>query len=238
MINIKSLSKSYRSQKVLSDLNLEIPRGGVTGIFGPNACGKTTLIKCLLGQVFPDTGEIWLDGQKSDGGAFFRKKIGYMPQTPVFPAHLSFRELLNMLEKLRGHPAAERNFLIEYFQLHSILHRPLEQLSGGTKQKVAAVVAFMFQPPIVLLDEPTVGLDPLAAIAFKDLVLEKARDGVTILFVSHIISEIEKLADSMTFLNEGKALFMGSPEDLLKKTGSERIEKAIVKLFKEKGEHR
>jgi Cu-processing system ATP-binding protein len=235
MIHIKSLSKTYGSQKVLRDLNLDIPRGGVTGILGPNACGKTTLVKCLLGQVFPDAGEIWLDGERSDGGAFFRQKIGYMPQTPVFPDHLTLLELLNMLEKLRGAPASARDFLIGYFQLQSFLNRPLEKLSGGTKQKVAAVIAFMFEPPIVLLDEPTVGLDPLAAVAFKEFVLQKANQGATILFVSHIISEIEKLASSMAFLNEGQVLFSGTPEDLLLKTGAEQIEKALVHLFTKSG---
>lgn len=238
MIQAKRITKCFSGRRVLKDLNFTIKKNSVTGIVGPNACGKTTLIKCMLGQVFPTTGQIWIDGENSDGSEIFRKKIGYMPQTPRFPAHLSLRELLQMLESLQGKSSQSRQALVEHFNLQSIMDQPLEQLSGGTKQKVSAVIAFMFDPPIVLLDEPTVGLDPLAAVALKDLILDRAQHGTTIVLVTHLISEIEKLATEMIFLDEGEIAFEGAPRELLATTGATHLEKAIVKLFQNRTEKR
>ena len=231
MIEIRSLSKSYGICKVLGAIDLKITKGSVTGIVGPNACGKTTLIKCILGLVLPTSGEVWIDGQESDSHGEFRRKIGYMPQTPAFPAHLCLRELLNMLENLRGQAAPSRQTLVDYFGLDPILNQALDQLSGGTRQKVAAVIAFMFDAPIVILDEPTVGLDPIAAVLFKDLVLNRAEQGTTIVLVSHIMTEIEKLAGDMAFIDEGKIVFAGPIADLLRQAGVSQLERAITHLF-------
>lgn len=231
MIEIKSLTKFYGSRKVLNNVSLNIKRGVITGIIGPNACGKTTLMKCLLGLVVQTEGEVWIDGEKSDALGAFRKKIGYMPQAPIFPQNLTILELLNMLEKLRGESANSREELIEYFGLKKILNQSLDQLSGGTQQKVAAVIAFMFNAPLIILDEPTVGLDPVTAVRFKDLVLARAKNGATIILVSHIMSEIEQMANEMVFINEGNIIFSGTIADLLKKTNSEKLERSVIRLF-------
>lgn len=231
MIAIKSLTKFYGSRKVLNNVNLMIKKGIITGIVGPNACGKTTLMKCLLGLSIQTKGEVWIDQEKSDALGSFRKKIGYMPQAPIFPQNLTILELLDMLEKLRGEPADSREELIEYFGLKKILNQSLEQLSGGTQQKVAAVIAFMFNAPLIILDEPTVGLDPVTAVRFKDLVLTRAKNGTTIILVSHIMNEIEQMANEMVFINEGNVIFSGTIADLLKKTNSEKLERSVIRLF-------
>lgn len=231
MIDIRSLSKTYNSRKVLRNLNLTIKKGSVTGIVGPNACGKTTLIKCILGLVVPTSGELWIEGSRTDSRGDYRRKIGYMPQTPSYPGNLCLRELLDMLENLRGEIALSRKELVHYFALENILDQPLEQLSGGTRQKVAAVIAFMFEVPLVILDEPTVGLDPLAAAKFKEFVLKKAQQGTTIILVSHIMSEIQQLASEMAFINEGEIAFSGGLEDLLKQAGTSHLETAVNQLF-------
>jgi len=238
MIEIRSLVKFYGPRKVLNNLNLNIPKGSITGIVGPNACGKTSLIKCILGLAVPTTGEIWIDGKKVDGLGEFRRKIGYMPQTPTFPGNLCLRELLDMLEDLRGQTAPSRSDLINYFALEKIQNQPLEQLSGGTRQKVAAVIAFMFDAPIIILDEPTVGLDPLTAVHFKDLVLRRAQQGTTVIFVSHILTEIEKMANEMVFINDGEVVFSGSIPALLQQTGASELDRALITLFESHKEQR
>lgn len=231
MIEIRSLSKFYGPHEILGTIDLKIKTGSVTGIVGPNACGKTTLIKCILGLVIPTSGEVLIDGEQTDCRGEFRRKIGYMPQTPAFPAHLCLRELLDMLENLRGQAAPSRQALIAYFGLDPILNQALDQLSGGTRQKVAAVIAFMFDAPIVILDEPTVGLDPMAAMLFKDLVLRRAEQGTTIILVSHIMTEIEKLAGEMAFINDGKIVFAGPIADLLLRAGVAQLDRAVIHLF-------
>lgn len=231
MIDIRSLSKSYGSHKILKNLSLKIKKGAVTSIVGPNACGKTTLIKCILGLVVPTSGELWIDGERTDARGEFRRKIGYMPQTPTFPGNLCLRELLDMLENLRGTPAQSRNEMVRYFGLENILSQPLAQLSGGTRQKVAAVIAFMFKAPLVILDEPTVGLDPVTSLHFKELVLQEAERGTTIILVSHIMTEVEKMATEMAFINEGEIAFSGALTDLLEKAGTPHLENAVTELF-------
>jgi Cu-processing system ATP-binding protein len=231
MIKIHSFSKNYGPHHVLNAVDLEIRKGSIMGIVGPNACGKTTLIKCLLGLVMPTSGEIFIDNEKLDRQGRFRKKIGYMPQIPSYPNNLCLVELLDMLENLRQTPAPRREELINYFDLKSALHQPLEQLSGGTKQKVSAVIAFMFDPPIIILDEPTVGLDLLTSIYLKELILKAVGKGTTIIFVSHIIAEIEKLATEMTFIDEGRVVFSGPVASLLQKMNAVQLEQAIAQLL-------
>ena len=231
MIEVRSLVKFYGARKVLNNLSLNITKGSITGIVGPNACGKTSLIKCILGLAVPTTGEIWIDGKKVDGLGEFRRKIGYMPQTPTFPGNLCLRELLDMLEDLRGQSASSRAELINYFALEKVQNQSLDQLSGGTRQKVAAVIAFMFNAPIIILDEPTVGLDPLTAVHFKDLVLSRAQQGTTFIFVSHILPEIEKMAKEMIFMNDGEIVFSGSIQALLQQTGTPQLDRALITLF-------
>lgn len=231
MIKIQSLSKSYKAHRVIEDLNLNIKKGVVTGIAGPNACGKTTLIKCILGLVLPTSGALWIDGELADFHGAFRRKIGYMPQAPQYPGNLCLSELLDMLENLRGEKAPFRQDLISYFNLGKILKQPLDQLSGGTKQKVASVIAFMFEVPLIILDEPTVGLDPVASIQFKDLVLKRSQAGVTIVLVSHIMSEVQAMATEMAFMNEGKVVFAGGLKDLLAQSQTAHLEVAVTQLF-------
>lgn len=231
MIDIRSLSKSYGTQKILKGLSLSIKKGAVTSIVGPNACGKTTLIKCILGLAVQTSGELWIDGKKTDARGEFRRKIGYMPQTPNFPGNLCLRELLEMLENLRGEHAISRQELLHHFGLEKFLKQPLMQLSGGTRQKVAAVIAFMFKAPIVILDEPTVGLDPITAAHFKELVLKEAQRGTTVILVSHIMTEVEQIATEMAFISEGEIAFSGAIADLLKTAGTLQLERAVTQLF-------
>lgn len=231
MIQIRSLSKSYGPVRVLDSLSVDIPRGKISGLAGPNACGKTTLVKSLLGLVFPDRGEISIDGIKAaDERA--REQLGYMPQAPDFPPQLSASELLRLIASLRRTPPKAKDELVEIFCLEKHLKKPLRELSTGTKQKISAVAALMFDSPLLILDEPTAGFDPIAALAFKQILKRRAESGVTILLVSHILPELGQLIDHLIFLLDGKTLFSGSIETLLQQTKEEDVERGVVALMR------
>lgn len=231
-IEVTGLKKAFGSREVLKGLNLEIEPGAVSGLVGPNACGKTTLIKCILGLTIPDSGEILIGGKSIQGDWNYRRKIGYMPQNPNFPPNLTFVELLEMLEDLRGEDRSEKcEELVKYFGLEDSLNKPFSTMSGGTKQKCAAVAAFMFDPEILILDEPSVGLDPIAAVKLKDLILDSVKKGKSVLLVSHIMTEVEQLVSRMVFLLDGESAFSGHVNDLRKQTGEDKLENAIVKMM-------
>ncbi len=232
MIEVKSLSKNYGAIKALDAVTLKVNMGCVTALIGPNGCGKTTLIKSILGLVLPDSGEIYVDGQSIDKSYKYRHYLGYMPQNPDFPGNLTIHEMLDLLEDVRTQKAPARLELLELFNLNSSLNRPFSDLSGGTKQKVAAISAFMFEPKYLVLDEPTVGLDPLSAIKFKTLVRKSAAKGASVLFVSHILSEIEQLVENMIFILDGKIKFQGTLEGIrANQPKTISLEEAIVGIM-------
>ena len=234
MILISELHKKYGKFKVLNGINLKVDKGMVLGLVGPNACGKTTLIKCLLGLSHYSTGKITIQDCDIQTGNEYRRLIGYMPQNPDFPGNLKVQEIFKMMEDLRGEPAKFKDHLIDYFSLEDSMEKKLEVLSGGTKQKVAAVLAFMFEVPILILDEPTVGLDPVAGSKFKELVRERAKSGTTIIIVSHVLSELEQVATDVSFIFDGKVLTTMSLDELKKKSIDSSLEKAVMEIFHEK----
>jgi Cu-processing system ATP-binding protein len=234
MIEINGLKKSYGSRPVLKGIDLSVRAGRITGIAGPNACGKTTLIKCILGLSIMDAGTILVDGTPVRFEGSFREKLGYMPQNPRFPENLALGELLQMLEALRGEAAPRKDFLIEYFSLGKLLGEKVKQFSGGTRQKASAVAAMMFDSPVLLLDEPTAGMDPIVSLRFKSLLKEEAAKGKTIMLVSHLMPEVEQLATALAFLHEGKVIFSGEIDLLLRESGLGSLEPALTRIFEEK----
>jgi Cu-processing system ATP-binding protein len=231
MIEIRGLKKSFGTRVVLNDLNLAFRPGTITGLAGPNACGKTTLLKCILGLALPDSGAIFFNGTRLDSAGEFKRRIGYMPQNPNFPSNLCLDELTSMLEDIRGETASERESLISLFGLKEIRRDSFGTLSGGTKQKIAAVLAFMFDTPLIVLDEPTAGLDPFFSVRFKDLMIAKAKAGKTILLVSHFLNEIQDVADDLVFLDDGRSVYSGSLHELLRETKEPTLERALTSLY-------
>jgi Cu-processing system ATP-binding protein len=234
MIRMDGIRKRFGALEVLRGVDLEIRAGRVTALVGPNGSGKTTLIRMILGLVRPDAGLIRWGEQVLNGDCAYRDRVGYMPQIVRFPENLSGRELLSMLSDLRNRPASDDE-LIRVLGLEKDLDKPFRTLSGGTRQKVNAAIAFRFAPELLILDEPTAGLDPVSARALKEKVRRERARGRTILITSHIMTELESLADDVVFLLDGRVRFHGSKEAMKELTGESELEGAVARLIETGG---
>jgi len=230
MILIKNIEKKFGVVKVLDGVSLEINSGGLFAILGPNGSGKTTLIKSILGMVLPDKGEIAIDNQTIFNQHLYRNEIDYLPQIAQFPDNISVSELIRMIKNLRDKPTREKE-LEEIFGLTPFLDKKLGNLSGGTRQKVNILLTFMFDSPMLILDEPTTGLDPVSLLHLKDLIKKEKKRGKTILVTTHIMDFVEEMADEIVFLLEGKVYFRGTLKELMKQTGENDLEHAIAALL-------
>jgi len=229
MIRISDLHKKYGKNKVLTGVDLEIEKGGIYAVLGPNGSGKTTLIKSVLGMVVPDSGDISVFDCAVKGSWKYRREINYLPQIANFPNNLSVKELIQMIKDLRQKPSGEEQ-LISLLELNPFLDKKLSNLSGGTKQKVNIVLAFMFDSPLLILDEPTTGLDPASLIQLKELIQQEKAKGKTLLITSHIMQFVEEVADSIVYLLEGDIYFQGSIKELKLKTKEQDFEHAIAAI--------
>jgi Cu-processing system ATP-binding protein len=232
MVTIQNLHKRFGKNEVLRGLDLEIKDGGIFAVLGPNGSGKTTLIKSILGMVIPNKGHIKVLGNNIKNNASYRTQIDYLPQIANFPSNLKVKELIKMIKDLRGKTDNDKA-LIELFKLEPFLNKKLGTLSGGTKQKVNLVLTFMFDSPLIILDEPTTGLDPISLIHLKDIIQAEKAKGKTILITSHIMSFVEEVSDEIVFLLEGKIYFKGSINALKEKTNQEDFEHAIASILKQ-----
>jgi Cu-processing system ATP-binding protein len=230
MIEFKNLHKRFGKLVVLDGLDLNISKGGIFAILGPNGSGKTTLIKCLLGMVIPNKGEIIFDKKSVLRQWAYRNNLNYLPQIANFPPNLTVLELINMVKNLRPKDSNSEE-LIELFGLKTSLDKKLGNLSGGTKQKVNIVLTFMFNSDLIVLDEPTNGLDPIALIHLKSIIQKEKEKGKTILITTHIMSFVDEVADEIVFLLDGKIYFKGTIEALKKQMNNDNLEHAIANLI-------
>ena len=231
MVEIKGLRKSFGRLCVLDGVDLSVTRNRVTAIVGPNAAGKTTLIKTILGLTRADSGTIRVNGTTIDGREDYRAHIGYMPQIARFPENLSGADVFAMLKDLRGDSASVDERLIGEFKLDGEISKPLRTLSGGTRQKINAVMAFLFSPELLILDEPTAGLDPVASGVLKARIAEERESGTTFILTSQIMSELEELADDVVFLHDGKVEFAGPIAEIKSLTRQDNLERAIAAMM-------
>lgn len=232
MITVNHLQKSFGKSRVLDQLSLELYRGQSIALVGPNGSGKTTFIKCLLGLVIPDNGEIIINDAAIRGAWMYRNLIGYMPQIGRYPDNITVKQLFEMLNGIRKDKINERDTeLMESFNIPSFENKTMRSLSGGTRQKVSACLAFLFNPQILILDEPTAGLDPVSAEILKEKVIREQQKGKLILITSHILSDLEEIASEVLFLNEGKKVFFKKTEELKRETGRGNLSKALASIM-------
>ena len=231
MIEITNLHKRFGKFVALHDVSLSINRGSVTGIIGPNGSGKSTLIKCLLGLVNPTSGTITVNGSVLDGACDYRQSIGYVPQIARFPQDLTGSEIIEVVKGLRKEPATLERELVERFDLRHELAKRTRALSGGTRQKLSMVLAGMYDPELLILDEPTAGLDPVANIRLKQFIADHRDQKRTVLITTHIMSDLEEMADEVVIIIDGRIRFAGPIRELKLQTGELRLEVAVARLL-------
>jgi len=234
VLQIEDLSKSFKKQKVLNRLNLTFQQKQVIALLGPNGSGKTTLLKCLLGMVIPDQGRILYNGEDISKGVFFREKVGYMPQIGQYPESMTVEQLFDMMKDLRYNKEILDTALIETFGISSFFKKALGSISGGMKQKVGAALAFLFCPDILILDEPTAGLDPLSSEQLKEKINKEKDNGKLIIITSHILSDLDEMATDLVYLDEGNLQFYKPMEKLKQETGEVQLSKVLANIQQKK----
>ncbi|MGB4845183.1 MAG: ABC transporter ATP-binding protein [Ferruginibacter sp.] len=232
MIIASNVSKKFGKLKVLDNVSVNCAKGECIALIGPNGCGKTTFIKSILGMVVSDSGFITFNGKNIKHDWKYRENIGYMPQIGRYPENMTIGQVLDMMKDIRGKKNDTLDEeLINKFGLKEILGKRMRTLSGGTRQKVSAALAFLFNPDVLILDEPTAGLDPVASEILKEKIIAEKNKGKLVLITSHILSELDDLITQVIYMQEGKLWFHKSISDLKEDTGEEKLSKAIAKVM-------
>ena len=234
MIEIQNISKQFGKLKALDNISANFTEGQAISLIGPNGSGKTTLIKCLLGMVIPDAGTMLFKGNDVTKSCDYRSDIGYMPQIGRYPDNMRISQIFDMMIDLRKkHNPKLDEELINAFDLRKQFDQPMRTLSGGTIQKVSACLAFLFDPSVLVLDEPTAGLDPVASEVLKAKVLKEKNKGKLILMTSHILSDLEEMTTDIMYLQDGKLQFFKPVEALKAATNENRLARAIASVMTE-----
>jgi len=235
MIIANNINKQFGKLKALDNVSVTCNKGECIALIGPNGSGKTTFIKSVLGMVVCDSGFITFNGKNILHDWQYRSNIGYMPQIGRYPDNMSIGQLLRMMKDIRNdkHIQLDED-LVKQFEMDTLLDKRMRTLSGGTRQKVSASLAFLFNPDVLILDEPTAGLDPVSAEILKEKIIAEKAKGKLVLITSHVLSELDDLVTQVIYMQEGKLLFHKSISDLRADTGQEKLSKAIATVMLKK----
>ncbi len=232
MIIASNVSKKFGKLIALNNVSVNCAKGECIALIGPNGCGKTTFIKSVLGMVVCDSGFITFNGKNIKHDWKYRENIGYMPQIGRYPENMTIGQVLDMMKDIRGKKNDKLDEeLINKFGLNEMLQKRMRTLSGGTRQKVSAALAFLFNPEVLILDEPTAGLDPVASEILKEKIIAEKDKGKLVLITSHILSELDDLITQVIYMQDGKLWFHKSISVLKEDTGEEKLSKAIAKVM-------
>jgi Cu-processing system ATP-binding protein len=232
MILATNVTKKFGKLTALDNINLSCNKGESIALIGPNGSGKTTFIKCLLGMVVPDSGFITFNNHNIKHDYKYRNQIGYMPQIGRFPENMTIAQVVDMMKDIRKPFVSKLDEeLIESFGLSSIMDKRMRTLSGGTRQKVGAALAFMFDPAVLILDEPTAGLDPVSTEILKKKVRKEKANGKLLMITSHVLSDLDDIITQIIYMEDGKLKFHKSFEQLKEDTGEVQLSKAIAHVM-------
>lgn len=231
MITVTNISKQFGKLTALNKISTTCNKGECIALIGPNGSGKTTLIKSILGMVLPDSGTISFNGKNIAGSWQYRDEIGYMPQIGKYPDNMTIGQILDMMKDIRNKNTTLDDDLIQSFSIDKLMDKRMRTLSGGTTQKVSAALAFLFNPAVLILDEPTAGLDPVASELFKEKILAEKMKGKLVLITSHILSDLDDLVSRVIYMQDGNLVFHKSIEELRRDTGEERLVRSIAQVM-------
>ena len=220
-IQAQGLTKRYGDFSALSNVSLDVKKGEVFGFLGPNGAGKTTTIKILMGILVPSAGKALIQGLDClEDRVELKRRIGYLPDTPVFYDYLRGREILRFVGEMHGIDQHELTLkqakLFERMQLTDAADEYVINYSMGMKKKMALSLALVHEPSVLILDEPTTGLDPIAARQIRELIRSSADEGRTVFLSTHLLDMAEKLCDRVGIVNNGQLVAVGTPSDLRK----------------------
>ncbi|MBA3849594.1 MAG: copper ABC transporter ATP-binding protein [Opitutus sp.] len=233
MLHATDLTKHFGHLRALDALTVRLQRGQCVALIGPNGAGKTTFIKCVLGLVRPDAGTLTLDGENLLDSPEPRRRIGYMPQISRFPDHLRVGQLFDLMRDIRrGTHARSDDELIRTLQVDRFARQTAGTLSGGSRQKLSACLAFLFDPDVLVLDEPTASLDPLSVEILKEKIRAERDRGKLILVTSHILSDLDEIATDVLYLLEGRMRFYRSSGQLKAASGETRLGRAVAQQIR------
>lgn len=222
MIDIKDLTMKYKNGKGVSNISISVQNGEVKGLLGPNGAGKSTTMRSLMGFLIPSEGILKVEGIDTlENPVDAKKIIGYLPGDPQLPQNLNSKTLFKLGADMRSHSTDYAMELAEKFELE--IDQSLKELSKGNRQKVALILALLHKPKALILDEPTSGLDPFHQRTFFEIIKKFAEDGASILLSSHIISEVEKVADSMAVLKDGSKVYDETYEIFSNRSGRAHV---------------
>ncbi len=233
MIIASNVTKTFGRLKALDNVSVNCGKGQTIALIGPNGSGKTTLIKSILGMVVPDSGFITFDQHNILHDWNYRKRIGYMPQIGRYPENMSIAQVFTMMKDIRkSSTTVIDEELITAFGLNELMNKKMRTLSGGTRQKVSASLAFLFNPDVLILDEPTAGLDPVASELLKQKIIQEKEKGKLVLITSHVLSELDDVVSEIIYMQEGKLQFHKTLSQLQEDTGEVKLAKAIAQIMK------
>jgi len=233
-VETTDLTKKYGTLVAVNKLNLKVKSGTIHGFLGPNGAGKTTTIKILVGLLKPDGGRAVVLGEEVQGdNPKARLKIGYMPELPKFPRHLKGWELLDIYGQMYGVPIQERRVrirrLMEMVGLKGRENDLIGEYSKGMQQRLGIAQALLSEPELVILDEPSLGLDPVGMVEIREIIREVARGGVTVFLSSHLLSEVEQICTHISVIHRGTRLAEGPLREVISKiSGSAVLEVEIA----------
>jgi len=230
VVKMENIQHSYNKQTVLKEVDLAIPEGQLFGLLGPSGSGKTTLVKIIIGLLTPESGTVRIEDKQMPSFQLMQK-IGYMAQLDALYNELTARENMQFFATLYKIPKSkQRERIVEaadLVNLSDVLDQTLETFSGGMKRRMSLAIALLHQPGLLILDEPTVGIDPVLRASIWEAFRKMQQAGTTIIITTHVMDEAEK-CDNLALLRDGYLIAQGSPEDLRTQSGTETLETAFL----------
>ena len=231
-VNVVDLTVSRGGHEVLHGLTFQVPRGAVVGLLGPSGCGKTTLMRALVGVQIVASGTVQVLGHPA-GSRPLRDKVGYSTQNPAVYADLTVRENLRYFCSILGAPRSDVDRVIEEAGLGGQRDQVVSSLSGGQRGRASLAVALLGSPELIVLDEPTVGLDPVLRNELWSMFHKLAENGATLIVSSHVMDEAAR-CERLLLMREGAILSDGTPQELRDRTGTDDLEEAFLRVITER----